>query len=142
MDQRLSIVTLTVADLDASRAFYREVFGWSELEPAADTIAFYQLPGLQFALYPLEGMAGEHSGRSGSPQGFTLAYNLNSRSEVDAVYADVVERGARSLKEPEEVFWGGYSCYVAGPDGEQWEIAYNPYTAVNPDGTFGSWAEG
>jgi uncharacterized glyoxalase superfamily protein PhnB len=83
-------------------------------------------------------MAEEHGGEVGSPRGFTLAHNLNSREEVDHLYRQLVDRGALSLKEPEEVFWGGYSCYIAGPDGEQWEIAYNPYTAVNDDGTFGS----
>ncbi len=139
MEQRLSIITLTVSDLARSRAFYREAFGWSEVEPIADEIAFFQLPGLQFALYPLAAMAEEHGAEVGSPRGFTLAHNLNSKEEVDAVFQQVTAAGATAVKEPEEVFWGGYSCYVAGPDGEQWEIAYNPYTAVNVDGTYGSW---
>lgn len=139
MEQRLSIITLAVADLTASRAFYRDVFGWSEIEPVADEIAFFQLPGLQFALYPLAGMADEHEGTVGAPQGFTLAYNVNSKAEVDEAFSEATGRGATALKAPEEVFWGGYSCYVAGPDGEQWEIAYNPFTTVNADGTFGDW---
>ncbi|MDH4277684.1 MAG: VOC family protein [Acidimicrobiia bacterium] len=139
MEQRLSIITLAVSDLAVSRAFYRDVFGWNEIEPRADDIAFFQLPGLQFALYPAAAMAAEHNGLVAAPQGFTLAYNVNSRDDVDEVYAHVTGRGATSLKEPEEVFWGGYSCYVAGPDGEQWEIAYNPFTAVNEDGTYGAW---
>lgn len=139
MEQRLSIITLAVADLPVSREFYRDVFGWTEIEPVGETIAFFQLPGLQFALYPASAMVDEHDGLVGAPQGFTLAYNLNSKAEVDETFAEVTERGATVLKAPEEVFWGGYSCYVAGPDGEQWEIAYNPFTAVNDDGTFGSW---
>lgn len=139
MEQRLSIITLAVTDLTAARAFYRDVFGWSEIQPAADGIAFFQLPGLQFALYPLVGMGEEHGGPVGPPQGFTLAYNLNSKAEVDETFKEVTGRGATALKAPEEVFWGGYSCYVAGPDGEQWEIAYNPFTAVNSDGTYGDW---
>ena len=142
MEQRLSIITLAVSDLAASRAFYREVFGWSEIEPASDDIAFFQLSGIRFALYPLAAMAEEHNAPVGGPQGFTLAYNLNAKAEVDEAFALLRERGVEILKEPEEVFWGGYSGYVAGPDGEQWEIAYNPFTAVNDDGTFGTWAEG
>jgi len=139
MEQRLSIITLTVSDLARSRAFYGEVFGWSTINSEDEGIAFYQLPGIIFALYPLEEMAGEHGGRSGFPQGFTLAHNLNSKEEVDELFSQVVERGATALKEPQEVFWGGYSCYVAGPDGEQWEIAYNPHQLVNGDGTYGEW---
>ncbi len=139
MEQRLSIITLAVADLAVSRAFYRDVFGWSEIEPPADEIAFFQLAGLRFALYPATAMSNEHDAPVGAPQGFTLAYNVNSKAEVDLVFGQVTSRGATALKAPEEVFWGGYSCYVAGPDGEQWEIAHNPFTAVNADGTFGDW---
>ena len=133
------MVGLHVRDLEVSRRFYREVFGWSEIEPVSDSIAFFQLPGLQFSLYPQASMPAEHDGPVGSPMGFGLAYNVNSKAEVDETFADVTGRGATVLKAPEEVFWGGYSSYVAGPDGEQWEIAYNPFTAVNDDGTYGSW---
>lgn len=140
MEQRLSIITIAVADLGASRLFYRRAFAWSEIEPAGEGIAFYQLPGIQFALYPRAEMAGEHGEEVGPPAGFTLAHTVNSRAEVDDIFTRVVEGGARPLRAPEEVFWGGYSGYVAGPDGEQWEIAFNPFTSVNTDGTFGSWS--
>ncbi len=141
MEQRLSIITLVVEDLTRSRAFYRDVFGWSEIEPVVESIAFFQLPGIQFALYPQAEMAKEHTTSVGSPQGFTLAHNVNSEEEVDAVYADAVSKGATGLKAPEKVFWGGYSSYIAGPDGEQWEVAFNPYTLVNDDGTYGASTE-
>lgn len=140
VEQRVSIITLVVADLARSRAFYRDVFGWDEVEPADSGIAFYQLPGFRLALYPSSAMADEHDAPVGEPSGFTLAHNVNSTDEVDRIHAELVQRGATSLQPPTAVFWGGYSCYVAGPDGEQWEIAHNPFTAVNDDGTFGSWS--
>ena len=139
MDQRLSIVTLAVADLDRSRRFYCDVFGWRETDGSSGQIAFFQLPGIMFALYPQSAMADEHDGPIGAPAGFTLAYNVNSADEVDRVHAEVTSRGAAGLKAPESVSWGGYSAYVSGPDGEQWEIAHNPFAAVNDDGTFGPW---
>ena len=141
LDQRLSILTLAVRDLDEARDFYNTAFGWTPIEVSADeaaSIAFYQLNGFQLALYPLESFAKEHEGSVGGPAGFTLAYNVNSVEEVDAVFARMHAHGATVLKAPEHVFWGGYSGYVAGPNGEQWEIAYNPFTQVNADGTFGA----
>ena len=140
LDQRLSIITLVVRDLDESRSFYNDVFGWTPIdasEEEAASIAFYQLNGFQLALYPASSFASEHDGEVAAPGGFTLAYNVNTVEEVDAVFARMHEHGVRVLKEPEHVFWGGYSGYVAGPSGEQWEIAYNPFTQVNDDGTFG-----
>jgi len=140
LDQRLSILTIAVRDLDESRQFYSEAFGWTPIEVSeeeAANIAFYQLNGFQFALYPQAKMAEEHGGTVAPPAGFTLAYNLNSTDEVDQVFARFRANDVEIVKEPEAVFWGGYSGYIAGPSGEQWEIAYNPYTSVNDDGTFG-----
>ena len=140
LEQRLSIITLAVHDLDESRRFYTDVFGWTPIEAGDDeaaSIAFFQLNGFQLALYPLAAFAEEHGGGVAAPSGFTLAYNVNSTDEVDAAFVRFREHGVTILKEPEPVFWGGYSGYVAGPSGEQWEIAHNPFTAVNLDGTFG-----
>ena len=140
LDQRVSIIGIAVHDLDESRDFYNRVFGWTPIdagEEEAASIAFYQLNGFQLSLYPLAAFNEEHDGEVTAPGGFSLAYNLNSTDEVDAVFARFREHGVTILKEPEQVFWGGYSGYIAGPSGEQWEIAYNPFTAVNPDGTYG-----
>jgi len=140
LEQRLSIITLVVRDLDAARSFYNDVFGWTPIEVSdeeAANIAFYQLNGFQLALYPASSFATEHDGDARSPGGFTLAYNVNSTDEVDEVFTRMREHEVTVLKEPEHVFWGGYSGYIAGPNGEQWEIAYNPFTSVNDDGTFG-----
>ncbi|MEM7095807.1 MAG: VOC family protein [Actinomycetota bacterium] len=140
LDQRLSIITIAVDDLEVARDFYNQVFGWTPVEASeeeAANIAFYQLNGFMLALYPLTKFAEEHGADVARPAGFTLAYNVNSTEEVDAVFDRLRDHEVTILKEPELVFWGGYSGYVAGPSGEQWEIAYSPYTSVNEDGTFG-----
>lgn len=137
--QRLSIITIAVNDLDESRRFYNDVFGWipdEASEEEAANIAFYSLNGFKFALYPLAKFAEEHDGETSGPSGFTLAYNVNTEAEVDDLFAHFASHDVPVLKAPEKVFWGGYSGYIAGPSGEQWEIAFNPFTTVNDDGTF------
>ena len=67
-------------------------------------------------------------------------HNVNSESEVDALFARFAQHEVTVLKLPEKVFWGGYSGYITGPSGEQWEVAFNPFTAVNSDGTYGQQA--
>ena len=140
LDQRISIFTIAVLDLDEARAFYNTAFGWTPDdadEAEAANIAFYSMNGFKFALYPLAKFAEEHGSEVTAPNGFTMAYNVNTEEEVDALFARFAEHGVTVLKAPEKVFWGGYSGYIAGPSGEQWEIAYNPFTTVNDDGTFG-----
>ena len=136
----MSIITIAVNDLDESRSFYNTAFGWTPDEADAEeaaNIAFYSMNGFKFALYPLAKFAEEHGAEVTPPSGFTLAYNVNTEAEVDAAFARFAEHEVTVLKVPEKVFWGGYSGYIAGPSGEQWEIAYNPFTTVNEDGTFG-----
>lgn len=140
LDQRLSILTIAVDDLEESRRFYNEAFGWTPDEASNEesaNIAFYSMNGFKFALYPLAKFVEEHGAETTRPGGFTMAYNVNTEDEVDAVFARCAEHDVTVLKSPEKVFWGGYSGYIAGPSGEQWEIAFNPFTSVNDDGTFG-----
>ncbi len=131
MDQHINYITLGVTDLAASRRFYQEVFGWRETAESNEHIAFFQAgSALLLALYPKDALA--HDARvadacgSGFPR-FTLAHNVGSPAEVDALFAALAEKKARILKPPQAVFWGGYSGYVADPDGFLWEIAHNPF---------------
>ncbi len=133
LNQRISIITIAVTDLDESRTFYNSAFGWTPDEAdeeEAANIAFYSMNGFKFALYPLAKFAEEHGGEVAPPSGFTLAYNVNTEVEVDALFARFAAHDVTVLKAPEKVFWGGYSGYISGPSGEQWEIAYNPYLSV------------
>ena len=136
MDQRVSIITLGVAELDRSCAYYAAL-GWRKAPESQPGIVFYQLQGQVLGLFPLTELA-KDQGREGAALGvgaMTLAHNLNSPKEVDAAYAEALAAGATSLKAPEAVFWGGYSGYYADPDGHVWELANNPFWPLNEDGS-------
>jgi catechol 2,3-dioxygenase-like lactoylglutathione lyase family enzyme len=137
MEQRLSLITLGVADLKRAKAFYEDVVGW-KAAPGPPEIAFFDLGGLVFALYPLAELAKDRNETldesGGAYQGFALAHNARSKEEVDAIFSRLKDRGAKIVKEPEQVFWGGYSGYFSDPDGHAWEVAYNPYWTIGEDG--------
>ncbi len=136
MDQRLSIVTLGVADLAASRSFYQRL-GWTPSSAASnDDIVFFQLGGMVLALYDRDALARDAKLVPGEGfGGVALAYNGRSKEEVDATLAAAEAAGARILKPAEEVFWGGYSGYFADPDGHAWEVAWNPHFPLRDDGS-------
>jgi uncharacterized protein len=136
MEQRISLITLGVADLERSRAFY-ERLGWQRSVRNADGIAFFQAGGMAFALYPRSDLA-KDAGLAPEGQGFAgfaLAYNARSRADVDAVLAEAQGAGATILKPAQEAFWGGYSGYFADPDGFLWEVAWNPAFPIGDDGS-------
>ena len=130
MEQHINYITLGVADLAESRRFYREVFGWRETAGSNENIAFFQAGNaLLLALFGKTALA--HDAQipeqsSGFPR-FTLAHNVGSEAEVDALFAGFAAKNANIIKVPQKVFWGGYSGYLADPDGFLWEIAFNPF---------------
>lgn len=135
MEQRLSLVTLGVRDLARSRAFY-ETLGWHTACPPGESVAFFQMPGMIFSLYgrePLAADAGVTAEGSGFA-GIALAWNGRSKDEVDAAIASFVAAGGRLFRPAHDAFWGGYSGYVADPDGHLWEIAWNPSFPIAEDG--------
>ena len=136
MDQRLSIITLGVRDVKASRAFY-DSLGWTvATEQGVENIVFYNMNGFVFGLYPLEGLL-EETGEAEPPTGakFTLAYNVSDKATVDSVLSHAAKCGAKT-QNPIERFWGGYSGYFTDPDGHYWEVAFNPFTLPSDDGTY------
>jgi len=136
MEQRLSLVTLGVADLARSRDFY-ERLGWERSAKDADGVAFFQAGGMIFGLYPRDRLA-EDAGVPEAGTGFrpfSLAHNARSKADVDAVLAEAVAAGATLIKPAEDVFWGGYSGYFADPDGFLWEVAWNPFFPIAEDGS-------
>ncbi len=129
MEPRISIITLSVSDLPRSVAFYRDGLGLTLFDENTESIAFFRNRGTWLALYPREALAAD-VGISAEGSGFsgvTLAHNLRSREEVDALLDVAVSAGAILVKPPQDTFWGGYSGYFSDPDGYLWEIAWNPH---------------
>ena len=134
--QRVTLITLGVADLAASRAFYARL-GWLEHGESQEGVAFFQMHGAALALFGRADLAHDQ-GRPGHDLGVgavTLAQNFHSEVEVNAAFTHAVDAGATPLKAPEKVFWGGYSGYWADPDGHVWEVAMNPFWPLAEDGS-------
>jgi uncharacterized protein len=134
MEQRLSLVTLGVSDLDQSLRFY-EALGWKRGNENP-SVVFFQLPGMILALWSRSALA-EDAGLAPNERGFggiTLAYNARSKKDVDTVIAEAERAGARILKPAHETPWGGYSGYFADLDGHPWEVAWNPEWTITKKG--------
>lgn len=130
MKQKLSLVSLGVNNLPATRQFYEETLGFVPHEASNENITFYEVgERLLLGLYPREKLAEDATilpDGSGFP-GFTLAHNEPSGEAVDALFAELKEKGVHIVKEPQSTDWGGYSGYFSDPDGYLWEVAHNPF---------------
>jgi uncharacterized protein len=136
MEQRVSIVTLGVSDLQCSREFYQRL-GWRQSMANTEGIAFFQTGGMALALYPRHELAKDAnvSAHGEGFSGISLAHNARTRAEVDAVLQEAVAAGANLIKPAQEAFWGGYSGYFSDPDGFLWEVAWNPSFPIAEDGS-------
>jgi hypothetical protein len=135
MDQRVSLITLGVADLARSTRFYEQL-GWHGQE-MQETV-FFQAGGQAFVLWgrdKLAADAGVEDEGAGTFGGVTLAHNVESREEVDAIVRAAEAAGAEVTKSAQDTFYGGYAGFFRDPDGHVWEIAWNPGFALGPDGT-------
>ena len=135
MEQRLSLITLGVRDLARARAFY-EALGWRTGADPGDDVVFFQAGCMIVALWDRARLA-EDSGvdDGGGWGGVTLAYNVRSPDEADAVIAEARAAGATIPRAGAETFWGGYSGVFVDPDGHPWEVAHNPRWTVADDGS-------
>jgi uncharacterized protein len=134
VEQRVSVITLGVADLGRARAFY-EALGWRSESPPEIEVVFFSARGLVFALWDEQKLADDSGVELGSGYGgVTLAYNVRSPDEVDDVIAAARDAGATITREPGETFYGGYSGVFMDPDGYPWEVAHNPRWTLGPDG--------
>jgi len=135
MEQRVSLVTLGVADLARARRFY-EALGWTTRAAPEDDIVFFQAGGMVVALWGRAQLA-EDSGveDGGGWGGVTLAHNVRSPAEVDAVLAAAEAAGARIARPGAATFWGGYSGAFVDPEGHPWEVAHNPHWTLGEDGS-------
>lgn len=134
MEQRVSLVTLGVRDLARARAFY-EALGWTPHAPEGDVV-FFQAGGMVMALWGRDQLADDSGiADAGGWGGVTLAHNVRSPAEVDAVLAEADAAGATIARRGAPTFWGGYSGVFVDPEGHPWEIAHNPGWDLQPDGT-------
>jgi uncharacterized protein len=129
MEQRITFFTLGVTDLKVSTNFYENNFGWKRSAMSTENIVFFDLNGIHLSLYNRKALAEDATvDEAGSGfKGFTLAHNVGSEKEVDELIENLRNKGVKIVKEPQKVFWGGYSSYISDPDGNLWEIAFNPY---------------
>ena len=138
MEPRISIITLGVSDLERSLRFYRDGLGLPTSRDAAGGIIFFQTSGVCLALYPYEELAKDVSEEYVVPRpkfpGLTIAHNVRSREEVDAVLAQAARAGGTIVTPAHDTFWGGYSGYFSDPDGFLWEVAFGAFD-FNDDGS-------
>lgn len=133
MKPRISMITLGVRDLAAAIDFYEKGLGFPRMDSPPE-VAFFTLNGTWLGLFGREALAEDAQvpAEGGGFAGFSLAHNVASEGEVDAVVAQAVSAGATLVKKPQKVFWGGYSGYFKDLDGHLWEVAYNPAFWVGP----------
>jgi uncharacterized protein len=135
MEQRVSLVTLGVRDLERSRQFY-EALGWRHADRPGEDVYFFQVGGMVLALWSREELAADSAVTdAGGWGGITLAHNTRSAEEVDAVLAEAVDAGATLGRAGAETSWGGYSGIFIDPDGHPWEVAHNPFWTITDDGS-------
>jgi uncharacterized protein len=135
VEQRVSLVTLGVRDLARARAFY-EALGWKTGAEPGDDVVFFQAGCMVVALWGRDKLA-EDSGveDAGGWGGVTLAHNVGSPAEVDAVMREAEAAGARITRPAAATSWGGYSGAFADPEGHAWEVAHNPHWTRGEDGS-------
>ncbi len=137
IEQRISIITIGVANLEKSREFYEKI-GWKPVgEKNFTGVVFYQMNGMLLSLYPISNLIQDQN-RVGSyeaaPGSIVLGINMRSKAEVEEAYQTFLKAGGTSLKKPTEMPWGSVTCYVADPDGNPWEFSWVPQLTLNDKG--------
>jgi catechol 2,3-dioxygenase-like lactoylglutathione lyase family enzyme len=134
MEQRVSIFTVRVDDLEATTRFYVEGLGWQPFLAVPGEVTFLQVaPGVAVSLFDASGFDADAGQPLSMP--FNLAHNVDSEDAVRDAVADMVAAGGRVVLEPQPATWGGFHAFVADPNDGCWEIAYNPDWRVAEDGT-------
>jgi catechol 2,3-dioxygenase-like lactoylglutathione lyase family enzyme len=137
IDARITLVTLGVADLARAASFYQAI-GWRRTAAGNEGVVFLQGEGIVLSLFGRDDLAADAGLPADEPlprfRGMALAINLPSEAETDRLFAQAVAAGGEPVKPPNKVFWGGYSGYFVDPDGHLWELAHNPFFALDAGG--------
>ncbi|WP_353471596.1 VOC family protein [Salipiger sp. H15] len=137
MDHRISLITLAARDPEALAGFY-EALGWQRAD-AMEGMVVFDLLGQSIGIYSRDALAAD-MGVEPEALGhgaMTLAHNVGSAEEVDALMASAEAAGAKILRPGGAVHWGGHIGYFADPEGHVWEIAHNPFSPLrSEDGAF------
>lgn len=135
MRQKFTLITLGVRDFQKSLAFY-EGLGWKQSKFSQEQYALFPLGGIILGLYPLKSLEQDTtlSYQASSFSGMSISYNATSEEEVDAVLEEAKRLGATIVKPAQKVFWGGYSGYFKDLDGYLFEVAFNPFWAIDSEG--------
>ena len=133
MKPRISMITLGVIDLEKSVRFYKEGLGFPQMDSPPE-VAFFTLNGSWLGLYSHDALANDAmvSSEGSGFNGFTLAHNVASETEVEQTIAEALSAGATLAKAAQKTFWDGYSGYFKDLDGYLWEIAHNPFFWIGP----------
>jgi uncharacterized protein len=135
MDQRISLITLGYDDYDRARAFYAAM-GWTDAVAPDDEVVFFQAGGMVLALWDRAKLAADSVMQdNGGWGGITVAYNVGSPEDVDAVLADAKAAGGSVARPGTKTPWGGYSGIFVDPEGHPWEVAHNPGWTLRDDGS-------
>lgn len=134
-EHRLSIITLGVRDRAAMTAFYEDIIGFKNVGP--EGMAMFDMGGFILGLWEADKLAKDAGQEPRPAEGFrniALAYNARSIEEVDGIFARLKDAGVDITTPPHKAFWGGYSGYFADPEGNAWEVAYNPFWTFDEAG--------
>lgn len=135
MKQRVSVITLGVSDLARARSFY-EALGWTPVSEPDSDVVFFQAGGSVVSLWSRAELAADSGVQDGGGWGgITMAQNVRSPGEVDAVLSEARAAGATIARKGGVTFWGGYSGVFVDPDGHPWEVAHNPHWRLGDDGS-------
>ncbi|MGB0922362.1 MAG: VOC family protein [Alphaproteobacteria bacterium] len=137
MEQRVSVITLAVNNIEEAVGFYKAM-GFKPTAFGDEHFKTFQMNGLILGLYPNDHLVKDAGHTELKPAGtfggIALAYNVRAKEEVDAFLADAVAAGGTITRPAEEQFWGGYSGYFTDLDGHGWEVAWNPHWPIDADG--------
>lgn len=129
MRQKLTLITLGVQDIRRSVKFYEEGLKWKRAKQSMEDLILYPLGGITLALHPVSALSDDVTlpYAPSDFSGMTFSINAKSETEVEAIIREAELAGASIVKQPQKVFWGGYSSYFKDPDGYVFEVAYNPF---------------